>query len=534
MIKVLLRKQLTEIFRGYFYNAKKNKKRSTASSIAFFLLFALLMVGLLGGLFTVLAVSICQPMTDAGMDWLYFAILGLLAVFLGVFGSVFNTHAGLYLAKDNDLLLSMPIPVYAILVARLLGVYLMGLMYSGVVLIPAVIVYLVYTPFHVLKVFGTLLLILLVSLFVLTLSVALGWVVAKISRKLKNKSFVSVLVSLLFFGGYYYVYFRAQDLIAELTANAGTWGNQIRQAAYPIYLFGQVATGDPLAMLTVSAVVLLLFCLMWLIISRSFISIVTSTGGGRTKKAYRGKTAEKKQSAGAALYKKELRRFTSSPNYMLNCGFGIPLLPAGGVALLIKGKDLFSQLGEVLGTQSGFVPAILTAAVCVLALMNDMAAPSVSLEGKNIWILQSLPVTPWQVLRAKLLVQLTLTWIPMLVCLGFVAFVCPFTPAELVMTMVFPILFVLFKALFDLMLGLKLANLTWTSEITPIKQSGAVALSLLGGILYPLLYAGGFLLLGRFTGMALYTGAFTILTAVLSVVLSVWLKKRGTVIFASL
>ncbi len=209
MIRVLLGKQLTEIFRGYFYDTKKNKKRSAGSSIVLFVLFAFLMVGLLGGLFTVLAASICQPMTDAGMDWLYFALLGLLAVFLGVFGSVFNTHAGLYLAKDNDLLLSMPIPVHAILVARLLGVYLMGLMYSGVVLIPAVIVYLVYTPFRFVKIFGTLLLVLLVSIFVLTLSVALGWVVAKISRKLKNKSFVSVLVSLVFFGAYYYFYSRA-------------------------------------------------------------------------------------------------------------------------------------------------------------------------------------------------------------------------------------------------------------------------------------------------------------------------------------
>ena len=37
-----------------------------------------------------------------------------------------------------------------------------------------------------------LLLVLLISIFVLTLSCALGWVVAKISLKLKNKSFITV------------------------------------------------------------------------------------------------------------------------------------------------------------------------------------------------------------------------------------------------------------------------------------------------------------------------------------------------------
>lgn len=46
--------------------------------------------------------------------------------------------------------------------------------------------------------------------------------------------------------------------------------------------------------------------------------------------------------------------------------------------------------------------------------MNDMAAPSISLEGKNLWLLQSLPVKPWQALRAKLSVQLLLTSIPAL------------------------------------------------------------------------------------------------------------------------
>lgn len=61
------------------------------------------------------------------MDWLYFALMGLLAILLGSFGSVFNTYSGLYLAKDNDLLLSMPIPVNAIMGARLLSVYLLGL-----------------------------------------------------------------------------------------------------------------------------------------------------------------------------------------------------------------------------------------------------------------------------------------------------------------------------------------------------------------------------------------------------------------------
>ena len=132
MVKILLKKQLTEIFRAYFYDAKKNKARSKAAVTGYIVLFVFLMVGILGGMFTFLSVSLCGALTAVGFDWLYFAIMSLLAILLGAFGSVFNTYSGLYLAKDNDLLLSMPIPVGTIMISRLLGVYLMGLMYSGV------------------------------------------------------------------------------------------------------------------------------------------------------------------------------------------------------------------------------------------------------------------------------------------------------------------------------------------------------------------------------------------------------------------
>ena len=148
MLKLLIKKQLAEIFRSYFYDAKKNKKRSKGATVLFFVFFALLMVGLLGGLFTALSLSICDNLVPLGLDWMYFALIGLIAVLLGTFGSVFNTYAGLYLAKDNDLLLSLPIPVRSIILSRLLSVYLMGLLYSGVVTIPAAIVYLIKAPFY--------------------------------------------------------------------------------------------------------------------------------------------------------------------------------------------------------------------------------------------------------------------------------------------------------------------------------------------------------------------------------------------------
>ena len=533
MLSILLKKQLSEIFRGYFYDAKKNKARSKAATAAYMLLFAVIMIGLLGGLFTLLSLSMCSALAAAGLDWLYFALMGLLAVLLGVFGSVFNTYAGLYLAKDNDLLLSLPIPVSAVMASRLLGVYLMGLMYSGVVILPAVLVYWIVVSAGPGVILGSLLLILLISLFVLTLSCALGWVVAKISLKLKNKSLITVLISLAFLGGYYFFYFKVQSLLGELLENLALYGEKIKASAYPLYLFGRVAVGDVIAILAVSAVVLALFGLMWLLISRSFLRLATASGAS-AKKVYK-ESAARQKSVGATLLIKELRRFTSSANYMLNCGLGTLLLPIGGIFLLWKGGDMIPVLNEVFGAQPGSVPLLLCAMVCLLASMNDMAAPSVSLEGKSLWLLQSLPVTPWQVLRAKLLLHLILTGIPTLFCTGCLAFLYPYTMPELLAAFLVPLTFVLLSALFGLFLGVKMPNLSWTSEITPIKQSACVMIALFSGFIFPALLCLGYLALdGWKLGFVGYAGCFGAAALALSAVLYLWLKKRGSALFAAL
>ena len=533
MLKLLLKKQLTEIFRNYFYDPKKNRARSKAGIIGYILLFVIIMAGILGGMFTVLCLTLCAPLSAAGMDWLYFALMGLLAILLGTFGSVFNTFSCLYLSKDNDLMLSLPIPVNVLMASRLLTVYLMGVMYSIVVILPAVIVYWIIASASAGTIFGCLLLMLLISVFVLTLSCALGWVVAKISLKLKNKSFITVIVSLAFFGGYYFFYFKAQEMIQDLLTNAADYAAKIKGAAYPLYLFGKVGTGDGVAMLMVSAVVFALFAIVWVLISRSFLKIATSSG--KTEKRVYKEKAVTPKSISWALLGKEFSRFLSSPVYMLNCGLGILLLPIAGAALLWKGGTIISVLNGVFGARASCTPLILCALICVLASMNDMATPSVSLEGKMLWLVQSLPVTPWQVLRAKLGVQLLLTGVPALLCFVCLPVIYPYSPLEMLLTVFVLFSYVLFSALFDLFLGLLTTNLTWTNEMTPIKQNAGVVFAMLSGFAYTILLCAGFMLLdGWKLGFTGYMALFGGITLALCAVLYFWLKKRGCDLLAAM
>lgn len=520
MLKTLLKKQFAEMFRSYLYDTKKNVKRSVASVVLMFVLFGALMV-FIGGFFAVLALQ-SAVLIAADMGWFYFAGFGLLGIFLGTFGSVFNTFAGLYLAKDNDLLLSMPIPVGYIIASRLLGVYLMGLMYSSVVLIPASIVYWIFAPFSISSVISPLLFLISASGIVMLLSCLLGYVVAKISVKLKNKSFITVIISLVFFGAYYFVYFKAQELISDLLENAEVYAGIIKGKAYAVYLFGLAGDGNIACSVGLLAGVAVLVALTCVMIARSFTRIATTaTNSSAVQK--KPVSVGKVKSADAALLSKEFKRFLSSPNYMLNCGFGLLFIPAAGIYLLVRGGGIADALAPFEDIR---VAPVLAAAVCALASLVNIAAPSVSLEGKSLWILSTLPIKPWQIIKSKLSVQIILTIVPVIFTdfCGTIALRLSF--AEAVLVFAVTLLYVFVLAFFDMILGMRNPDFNWSSEIIPIKQSFAVFASLFGGLIVGaavgVLYA-----VCRRIGSVAYLGIVSAVFAILCAVLFRYLYVCG-------
>ena len=528
MLGVLLKKQVAEVFRSYFYNRKTGKARSKGGVVMMFVLFGLLLFGILGGTFTFLSLGLCAGLVSVGMGWLYYVLMSGIAVTLGAFGSVFNTYSGLYLPKDNDLLLSMPIPVRTIITSRLLNVYLLGALYSGVVMLPALIVRWAVAGATAANVVGGIVLFLIISILVLILSCLLGLVVARVSLKLKNKSFITVLIALAFIGVYYLVYFRAQSLIRDIVENAVAYGTNIKSSAYVLYMFGSIGEGDLAATAVFAAATAALLALTVFILSRSFLKLATSSGS--SKKVRYVERRAKERSAFRALLSKEFARLASSPNYMLNCALGVIVLPALGVFMLIKGAEIC----ELLKSISDASGVIFCAALMLAASMIATAIPSVSLEGKSLWIPQSLPVDPKTVLKAKTAVQLILTELPMLFASVCAAIAVQSSVAEKVMVAVLPLVFGVFTSLFDMFLGVRSPMLVWTSEIIPIKQSGAALVAVFGCWGLVLLFGAAYILIGGVIGAAAYLAIWTVIYAVADVLLYRWICTKGATAFSKL
>lgn len=531
MIRALFKKQMMEVFSWIFYDRKAGKTRSKKGIIGYVILY-LALFAFLGVIFFTFATMLCEPLAEAGFAWLYFALMGLLAVALGVFGGVFNTFASLYLAKDNDLLLSMPIPPAKILAARLSGVYAIGLLYELIVMIPALIVYFVHVRVGFLAVVFTLIIPLVLSVFVLTLSCILGWVVAIVSTRLKNKNIITVILSLAFLAGYYYIYSQAYAVIGKILANPDGIADSVRSIFYPFYHMGLAAGGNALSMLIFTAIIGALFGIVYLVLSKSFLRIATENRG-TAKTKYKEKAVKTKSVSGALLHK-EFRRFLSSPIYMLNCGLGIILMPVAAIALLIKGNDLLEMLSAMFEGLEDVIPLLAAAAICIIASMNDITAPSVSLEGKNLWIVQSLPVTARQALTAKLKLHLILTIVPAAILTLCVELVLKPSVALGILIPVAVLAFILMGACLGLLANLKMPNLKWTNETVPVKQSMAVTIALFGGWSIVVALGGLYFLCRNFLSPTLYLLIVSVLLWVVALVLLRRIMTKGAAVFESL
>ncbi len=210
------------------------------------------------------------------------------------------------------------------------------------------------------------------------------------------------------------------------------------------------------------------------------------------------------------------------------------LIPIFGIVILIKANDVQELISEIVGTNTDVIALGIIISLCWLASMNDIVAPSVALEGKNLWVLRSLPVSTISILRAKILLHLILTVVPLFftsVC-ACVAF--HLTPVENVFVIVEPILIAVLFALFGMFLGLeKKPNLNWTNEMYPIKQSMSVMLALFAGWAYIGIIVALYFAVVSF-GVIPYLCIVSVVNLFFIALLEVWLHKRAVILFEKL
>lgn len=152
----------------------------------------------------------------------------------------------------------------------MLGLYIQTLLFESFILLPtAAAHWKLFTP-SVSQAVLFLLTLLILPLLSLALTCVLGWLIALISSKMRNKSLISIILSLGFLGGYFYLYSNLNTWMQLLIANSEAVGKNIKNVLYPLFQMGRGALGNGLSFLIFTGITAVLFGAVYLILSLSF------------------------------------------------------------------------------------------------------------------------------------------------------------------------------------------------------------------------------------------------------------------------
>lgn len=528
MFKALLKKQVLETASFFLISNKNGKKRSPLAALGFLLLMVYAF-GAVGVMFWLLSDTLCEPLVQGGLDWVYFALVGTVATAFGVIGGIFTAKARLFEAKDNELLLSMPIRPTMILFSRMISLYALIFFFEGLVFVPAAIRYFTIASVKPLSVIFTFLQLFIMPLGALAISCLLGWLLALLTARMRSKNLVTTVFSLGFLAAYFYLYSKINTAITYVIANGAAVGAKMKTALFPFWKSGLAATGDPVAFLWFILMFVGVFAVIAWLLAVSFLRVATMKRG-EAKRKYKAKNA-KAFSVNFALLKKEFLRFFKNAMIFLNAAMGTLLFVILPIVALFN-LDFCRSLAE-LGSDEKLA-LILAAVLCGVSAMNVITASSVSLEGESIWLVQSLPVRSFDVLKSKLLFSCLLTGVPALVSGVVLAILFKISFWYSVLALLTVEIFVILCSALGLMLNLMFPNLHWTNELAAVKQSMSSLLAMFLNLGVVILPVGGFFLFGKHLPPVGYLAICLAFFAVASASVLVWLRLKGSKIFERL
>ena len=453
-----------------------------------------------------------QALAPSHMEILVFIFMGMAALVGGLLFTTFAVKGVVFGGKDNDLLLSMPVSSTLLMASRVTAIYLENLLFSAFVMLPAGVVCTMLTQngvghsllFWVRLVIAALTLPLLDT----ALSVLLGALVAFLSARVSKGALGQNIVTGLFLVVVFYFSLNLNRMISGLAVNAAGIKDFLNWAA-PLLWMGEGIMGDWGLLLAFAVCCILPFALVVFGLGRVYRQAVTAFAARSAQSNYK-LSAQSASSQKKALLRKEAQRFFGTPMYFWNAGLGlgmagesIPLLPMAA------------------------------AVICFCLCTCPIAAPSVSLEGKYLWILREAPMPGSTLLWVKVGFQLLLT-LPCTVIAGAcISIALGFQLWQGAVLLIATLLFAVGHAMFGMLMGLTFPKLDAVNETVVIKQSLAATLAMFVPMA-ALAAAGGLYWLGSQTAgwaaLALPLLLFALLTAVCAAVLS----KRGPVMLQAL
>lgn len=379
---------------------------------------------------------------------------------------------------------ALPVSASAIIISRFLSMYFTDMLLGIFIMLPGMAVYGVMEKppftFYLYGLIGSLFL----PLLPLTAASVIGALIAGISSRWKRKNLVTIVLTLVLVCAFLISSFRTYEIeesqLEEMLQQISLTLEIQLQSAYPpaLWLSKALVYGQLHFLLLFLAVSLGSFLLFLGALRPFYGKICSLLGVNEAKRDYKMKEL-RARSVLASMVERELFRYFSSPIYVTNTLIGELMMVITAAAILIMGKEAIDNLLGISGIAEKALPILLG----MMPAMMPTTACSISLEGKQWWLMQTLPVTKKDILRSKIGMNLLIAAPFYLVSELLLLIALKPAGLNILYLLLVPAVYILFSACAGIAVNLKFPVFDWESEVKVVKQSTAGFLAVLIDIL---------------------------------------------------
>jgi len=485
MLKILIKNSIKAFFEPFKPKPNANGKKKFGRSVLLVLVYLYVAV-MYSFMFYEQFGSVAIIYDTLKLGWLFFALSSISSAMIILAFTILSSEQYLYEAKDNDLLLSMPIKKEYLLIARSIPLFILGIFSSAITMISTLVAWIINVGFDLKMVINFIAVFPFFTIFNILLGCLFGWLISLISKKTGSKTLIKVIGSVIVIAALEGATILIENASTALITNSITLQNALKYI-FPIYFLGK-AIGDKsiVSLLIYIGVAGLMIYLIFKLLSTTYIGTITQSYNFKLKKYVKKRT--KQVSSDFALLQREFRKLTRTFAYLANSAFSTIIIVIFTVTLLFKKNDINMLFEELQGFEYADSIGVIAAAVICLVLSTTLiSACSVSLEGKNIWISHTLPVDTTDILLSKVFNQLIFTIPATLLISGVIIYLLQPNILVTMILILLPLGYSILISLVGVIVNVLIPKLDWTNEIVVIKQSAAILVVMAVNSLYIIL-----------------------------------------------
>ena len=445
-------------------NGEKNKKETLIyTSLSLFSVFMLVCLYNFFSIKSIIEIGLYKYAVSYGVSISFFFV---------VLATIFRSNSIFFYNKDFEMLSSFPVKKSEIIASKFFLLYLIDLIICESVLLPDVILLLLkqYISIELFLIF--LVASIIIPIIPMCVASGLAILIEMLGSLCKRKNIVNITLSFLLFMGYFIVisinrgakYLALEKIIENKLIKIFPFAKlfyigESLQIRLVIFLFISVAIFSLYFTFSMKN-----YDKIHLFLNRSFQGKRESNLIIKTKTPFR------------ALFEKELRRYLGSSSYVINTSLGIMILCFVSCGCIIFG---ISNIENLLGISS--LESILTQYgslfIASFLIMSCTTSSSISLEGNNLWILQSSPVSTRKIINSKIAVNVLIHFVGYVLAVMMILLKTKLNLLQMSFVLIVPICYSLFISVVGLYLNMRYMKLKWNDEISVVKHSTAAILT---------------------------------------------------------